>query len=119
MALHRVLVCGGREFADKGRLFTVLDYYRQESGGFMVVIHGAARGADLLAAEWAGYRGVPVEPYPADWDGLGKSAGHVRNAQMLRAGKPTVVVAFPGGRGTADMMRKARAAKVPVLEIPA
>jgi hypothetical protein len=116
--MHRILVCGGREFADKGRVFTVLDYYRETSGGFMVVIHGAARGADSLAGEWATTRGIPVEAYPANWERDGRRAGPIRNAQMLREGKPTVVIAFPGGRGTADMIAQAKRAGVPALEIP-
>jgi hypothetical protein len=116
--MARVLVCGGREFADKGRVFTVLDYYREASEGFTVVIHGAARGADSLAGEWAAARGISVEEYPANWERDGRAAGPIRNAQMLREGKPTVVVAFPGGRGTADMIAQAKRAGVPVLEIP-
>ena len=45
------------------------------------------------------------------------NAGPRRNARMLAEGKPDLVVAFPGGRGTADMVSKARAAKVEVMEI--
>jgi hypothetical protein len=37
--------------------------------------------------------------------------------QMLDEGKPDLVIAFPGGGGTADMMRRARAAGVEVLEV--
>jgi hypothetical protein len=113
----------------------VLDHYHLESGGFSCLIHGAAKGADLLAAEWAAARGVPPIPFPAAWtdletqpvvtrhrrDGTAYNvlAGSIRNTKMLREGRPTVVIAFPGGTGTADMVRKAHMAKVPVLEIPA
>lgn len=38
---------------------------------------------------------------------------------MLDEGKPHLVVAFPGGRGTADMIDRARSAGVRVMEIPA
>ena len=37
---------------------------------------------------------------------------------MLDEGKPDLVVAFPGGRGTADMIRKAEGAGVPVVTVP-
>lgn len=41
----------------------------QHLGRDTVLIHGAARGADRIAAAmWAGW-GLPVEAYPADWDG--------------------------------------------------
>jgi predicted Rossmann-fold nucleotide-binding protein len=35
---------------------------------------------------------------------------------MLAEGRPDAVIAFPGGKGTADMVRKARAAGLPVVE---
>lgn len=103
---------------DGRRIRFVLDYYH-DSNPFSVVIHGAARGADTLAAEWARDRGIPVLPFPADWDSHPRAAGPIRNAQMLREGKPDVVIAFPGGRGTANMIDQAERAGVPVLRIPA
>lgn len=68
------------------------------------------------AAEWARRSHVPVESYPADWR-RGKGAGPERNARMLAEGWPDLVVAFPGGRGTADMVRRAKAAGVRVVEV--
>lgn len=115
---YRVLVCGGRDFTDAGYLFAVLDHYHRETGAFECVIQGCARGADTLAGEWADARNVPVLPFPADWDSHPRAAGPIRNAQMLREGRPSFVVAFPGGNGTEDMKRQARRAGVPVLEIP-
>lgn len=115
---HRVLICGGRTFRDADRVWSVLDHYLREADDFECVIHGAAPGADTIAAEWADARGIRVLPYPADWNGLGNSAGHVRNAQMLREGKPSLVIAFPGGRGTANMVDRAKRAGLTVLEIP-
>jgi hypothetical protein len=53
----------------------------------------------------------------ADWAGLGRKAGPIRNEQMLSEGQPHLVVAFPGGRGTAHMVGIARAAGVEVIEI--
>lgn len=53
----------------------------------------------------------------ADWDGLGRKAGPIRNQRMLDEGKPDLVVAFPGDKGTADMVRRARTASLEVLEI--
>ncbi len=95
----------------------VLNYYHSQRP-FSVVIHGNAPGADSLAGEWARARGVPVEAYPAEWDLYGRAAGHLRNRQMLDEGEPDIVIAFPGGRGTADMKKQARGDCLPVLEIP-
>jgi hypothetical protein len=77
------------------------------------VVHGDYRGADTLAKEWARSRGIPEVGYPADWR-MGPSAGPARNQRMLDAERPDGVVALPGGGGTADMVRRARAAGLPV-----
>jgi hypothetical protein len=116
----RVLVCGGRDYFDHARIWSVLDHYNAAAiGGFYCVIHGAATGADRLAGAWAAARGVVELPFPADWDRWGRAAGPIRNAFMLKEGRPDVVIAFPGGPGTANMIEHARKAGVPVLEIPA
>jgi hypothetical protein len=47
----------------------------------------------------------------------GKGAGPRRNKQMIEEGNPDLVIAFPGGRGTADMINRARAAGVRVIEV--
>lgn len=112
----KVLVCGGRDYSRKAYLDATLDELHADRP-FSIVIHGAARGADTLAGEWAVTRGVGFRSYPAEWDKYGKSAGHIRNQRMLDAESPDLVVAFPGGRGTADMVARARLAGVPVMEI--
>jgi predicted Rossmann-fold nucleotide-binding protein len=112
----RVLVCGGREFTDQRMLSERLNVLHRERG-ITHVIAGGARGADTLAADWAKAQGIPCDVYMADWDGLGRKAGPIRNQRMLDEGKPDIVVAFPGGQGTADMMRRARTAGLEVLEI--
>lgn len=108
----RVLVCGGRDYTDKVRMSRILSRHHISH-----LIHGAARGADTLAAEWAISRNIPTSPYPADWDKYGKSAGYIRNSKMLKKGKPDLVIAFPGGKGTASMIRLTKSAKVHLIEI--
>jgi hypothetical protein len=112
----RVLVCGGRDYADRDRLDAVLDRLHAERG-FALVIAGGARGADTLAAEWANAQGVPCEVYMAEWERLGRKAGPTRNERMLAEGKPDLVVGFPGDRGTTHMCRVAREAGVEVIEV--
>jgi hypothetical protein len=82
------------------------------------IIHGCAPGADTWADRWATFAGRNCERYPADWRLHGRAAGPIRNAQMLAEGKPDLVVAFPGGKGTQNMVRQARAYGVRVIEIP-
>lgn len=122
----KVLVCGGRDYNDYDRMRSVLDSICDEFGlwdeGRLVpkditIIHGGARGADRLADQWAVTNWVPIKEYKADWAKYGKSAGHRRNQEMLDKAKPDLVIAFPGGRGTADMVRRAKQAGVEVREI--
>ena len=114
----RVLIAGGRDYADYERVFATLDRFR-EKFGVALVIHGAARGADTLADKWATSRVLPCLRVPADWERWGSGvAGPARNALMLQLGVPDRVLAFPGGAGTADMVTRARAAGVEVREIP-
>lgn len=68
-----------------------------------------------MASEFAKWKGIPVKTFRADWGKYGKSAGPRRNKQMLDEGRPDLVVAFEGGRGTADMVKQAKAAGVEVL----
>lgn len=98
-----VLVCGGRNFNDWPLLQHTLDKIQPAT-----IIHGAARGADSLAGVYAKKKGIPCRAFPADWNKYGRSAGFRRNEEMLTKANPDLVVAFPGGNGTAHMVRTAR-----------
>jgi hypothetical protein len=111
----RVLVCGGREFDNWRLLKSTLS--KEFGDGIFTVIEGGATGADFLARVYAKYYDLPHESFPADWKKYGKAAGIIRNQQILNEGKPDIVVAFPGGTGTADMIRRAKKAGVKVLEV--
>jgi hypothetical protein len=118
----RVLVCGGRDYNDIRRVWNVLSELQDEKG-ITDLIHGDAKGADSLAAFW-GYHTfqkngdiINVHRYPADWEGEGKKAGYLRNKRMLDEGKPDYVVAFPGGKGTTNMVQLAAKAGIPCISI--
>ena len=108
----RVLVCGGRDYDDRDRVFSELDTLQP----IRMVIHGNARGADTLAQAWCLSRRVQAAACPAQWSKYGKRAGPMRNEAML-GHSPDLVLAFPGGRGTADMVSRARKAGVRVVEV--
>jgi hypothetical protein len=113
----RVLICGGRSYTDKAVMWNVLDSLGPPE--ITEIISGMAPGADAIAAEWAIRFGFPLQKFPADWTVYGRAAGPIRNQRMIDEGKPELVIAFPGGKGTADMVRRAKAAGIPVREIPA
>lgn len=110
----RILVCGGRDYNDRARVGKVLAGYVDTNTDCMTIIHGGARGADALAREWAFMYGCLEDEFTANWKRYGNAAGPIRNQQMLDEGKPDLVVAFPGGRGTADMVKRAQKAGVKV-----
>ena len=107
----RILVCGGRDFSDADFLSGILDAAKREYGN-VEIINGGASGADKLAEAWAFARNVTCAAYPADWKKYGRAAGPIRNQRMLDKGRPELVIAFPGGRGTDDMVRRAMEAGV-------
>lgn len=111
--MSTVLICGSRDFDDykaiRKRLAELPEGTR--------IVHGAARGADELAGVAARSLGFLVSSYPADWNGLGRRAGVVRNQRMLDEEDVSLVLAFPKGdlpdsKGTADMVRRAVAADI-------
>ena len=125
----RVAVTGGRKYSDAARVAWALN----ELGPIEVLIEGGATGADRLASNWAIDRGYPVATYKAAWRDLthpkakiryrqngnpyDAAAGFRRNQQMIDEGRPDVLVAFPGGNGTADMVDRARKAGVHVIVV--
>lgn len=110
---HAVLVCGGRNYEDREFVFIVLDRLHKEAP-IDLIIQGEATGADALAREWAIDRKVALIGCRADWQKHGRAAGPIRNQDMIDRWEPSVVIAFPGGAGTRDMVDRARRAKVPV-----
>jgi hypothetical protein len=111
----RVLVCGGRYYDDWAYIVDVLDRVNARQQ-ITRLIEGGATGADEFARRWARARGIEVVTFTADWDRYQGRAGLIRNAQMLREGRPELVVAFKGGRLTGHMVTIASAALVPVLK---
>ncbi len=141
LRFNRILVCGGRKFAkfpghsatqelkdqywkEKGFIYRTLDKHSfhtepDEYGNFLcisTIINGAATGADQASSDYAIVNWCPYEEYPADWDKYKKSAGYIRNKEMLEKSRPDVVIAFPGTRGTQNMIDIANKAGVLVLD---
>jgi hypothetical protein len=110
---QRVLVCGDRNWTNAG----VIRARLQRLPSPVVIVHGAARGADSMAGEIAQQLGFGVEDHPAKWKLYGRGAGPLRNQAMLDSGVD-LVLAFHNdlsrSKGTADMVRRARAAGVKV-----
>lgn len=112
--MKRILITGSREWTDTEAMGEELLWF-----GFGLVVHGAARGADKLADALARGFGWPTEPHPvtrAEWNRIGKRAGHLRNQRMVDLGAD-ICLAFPtvDSRGTWDCAARARRAGIPVV----
>jgi hypothetical protein len=122
--MYTVLVTGDRNWTNYERIARELDAVMHERNAAVLIIHGAATGADSLARQWSdrnyhyydGYQ--DSKEYPANWRKYGRAAGPIRNQQMLEEGKPDFVLAFhnniANSKGTKDMVARARKANIPV-----
>lgn len=103
-----ILICGDRNWTDKEMIDKAIDSLYPFNSE-IVIIHGNANGADRLGAECALRKGLKVKSFRALWEKYGKSAGPIRNRQMLKEGKPDEVWAFHDNlsfsKGTADMVK--------------
>lgn len=116
----KILVTGDREWDDIERVVEALSSFPTDT----IVVHGACRGADVTCAAVAESLGFVVRSYPADWRRYPRAAGPIRNQQMideehLLEEPIDVCLAFHNdirnSRGTADMVRRATKASVPVI----
>lgn len=157
--IHKVLVCGGRKFANLyyynakakkyekkyGELYMkaqreidfvidTLDYEIPliDSDSNIKIISGGAKGPDNIAITWAMTNHIPYAIYNANWAKHGNAAGPIRNQLMLDSeldyhidsnGNKTLAIehftciAFPGEKGTADMVRRCKKLNIPVIEV--
>lgn len=111
--MKALLVAGSRSFErvfDRGvpvsgwspsYMFDILDQasYALDMT-FDTVIHGAARGVDIMAGSWAGRKGYPVVEYPAEWERFGKYAGYRRNVQMVADCAAAILIWDGESKGT-------------------
>lgn len=131
MSTFRILVTGSRTWDSPGRVAAAIDYtyahLAPEDVSRVVVVHGAAMGADMLAAQYVlehrdafEVDGILIEdePHPADWKQHGKRAGFLRNAEMVRMGADACVAFIKdrskGATHTADLADRAG---IPTLRV--
>jgi hypothetical protein len=102
----KIAVTGGRTYTDEAMVRRALELFRD-----VTLLVGDAAGADALARAYGKSAGWDIEVFVAEWDVYGPSAGPLRNAEILKW-EPDVLLAFPGGSGTANMIEQARRAGV-------
>lgn len=109
----KVIICGGRDYAMSIDDWDWLDGLK-DTLPITVVVSGCASGADTGGQRWANMRHIPIKQFPAEWRLHGRAAGPMRNSVM--ANYAEACIAFPGGRGTTDMIAKATAKGMRVIQ---
>lgn len=107
-----VIVTGGRDHEDWQMVQDVLELF-----DIGLLIQGGAKGADRLGRAYAKLMNIECVTVEAAWKVFGPKAGPLRNREMLDKYPNAVVIAFPGGRGTADCVRQAVAKNMVVLRV--
>ena len=113
----KIAVTGGRAYADHTTLAAALMVFDPPAHPHQpkpVLLVGDATGADAMAVSFARTFKWDLEIFEADWETYGPSAGPRRNAEIL-TWHPDVLLAFPGGLGTANMVEQARRAGIPTF----
>jgi hypothetical protein len=118
----RVIICGSREFTDSALMTQALLDLKAWAGiNPITIVHGNARGADLLSDSLAKQL-IPdatIEPHPANWNYYGKSAGPIRNAEMVSLGADLGLAFYIQGvdsRGTNGCVALMELAGIPVTK---
>ena len=113
----RVIIAGSRDFNDYELLKkSAIEIITKKTmlPDLTRIISGGARGADTLGERFANEMGLEISRFIPDWDGLGKRAGYVRNAEMAKFAvednNDGMLIAFWDGqsRGTKHMIDLAK-----------
>ena len=129
MRKYRLIIAGGRKYArrwqpdlkrwtyDDVELQTAFRKLNRLAGKIalgrplkdaIIVVEGGAEGADRVGRMWAESHGIEVETFEADWEGLGKRAGYVRNADMAEVGDYLAAFWNGSSKGTKMMIELSR-----------
>ena len=115
--MQRILICGDRNYAN----FNKIEKYILTLPKDTTIVEGDCRGTDRISGYLARKHGLTDEKHPANWDKYGLSAGPLRNQEMIDS-KINIVTVFhehlEDSKGTADTIRRAKTANIPILINP-
>jgi hypothetical protein len=106
----KIIVTGGRFYKNYSKVVEILDGLKPS-----FIIQGGCSGADSLAVAYSEENKIKYKTYEANWSEYGVIAGPIRNKKMLEENLDSVLVAFPGGRGTENCVKTAQQLGVKVI----
>ncbi len=105
----KVIIAGSRGFSDYNRMKKELDVlFSKTDKNIIEIVSGTAGGADKLGEKYANENGIKLMKMPADWNGLGKKAGYVRNEDMAKYADACVVFWDGESKGSKHMIDLAK-----------
>lgn len=107
----KLAIVGSRDFDDYEFLKRIINYHPCTQ-----IISGGARGADTLAKRYATEHDIPIQEFIPNWDAHGKSAGFLRNEQIVKACDELVAFWNKISRGTKHSIDLAEKAGKPVYK---
>ena len=90
----RIAIVGSRNFNNYDLLKSTL-LNKFDVSSIVEIISGGAKGADTLGAKFAKEFSIPLTEFLPDWNLHGKSAGYIRNKDIVN--NSDIVVAFWDG----------------------
>lgn len=112
----KVVIAGTRTFEDYEKLKFELDRIRP----FMEIteiVSGCSRGADTLGERYAMENDILLKKFPADWKGLGRKAGPLRNIQMAEYADELIAFWDTKSGGTKHMINEMDKRNKPIIII--
>jgi len=112
--MTKIAIVGSRTFDDYNFLKAILYKHTKGIPNSYSIVSGGAKGADSLAKQYAEEFKIPIKEFLPDWATHGKSAGPIRNEQIVE--ECDIVIAFWDGisRGTKNTVWLATKAQKPV-----
>ena len=111
----RVIIAGSRGITD---FQSLCDAVQQSGFAISRVLSGMARGVDTMAIRYAIEKRLPLDPYPAQWNKWGRSAGYKRNVQMAQNADALIAIWDGHSPGTRHMIEVAKAHCLRVFVMP-
>jgi hypothetical protein len=96
----KVIIAGSRDITEYD---IVLNAVKLSQFHITEVVCGKAKGVDTLGEEFGLKNDIPVKFFPADWNGLGRAAGPIRNKQMGDYADALIAI-WNGSKGTKHMI---------------
>ena len=107
----KVVICGSRSIKDTDYVRNCIEQSRLD---ITEVISGGAGGVDTIAYWWAQLKGIPCTMVRAEWRKHGRSAGVIRNHEMVKVADAVIVIWDGVSLGTKNTISQARIAGKPV-----